>query len=105
MRLHSAGLALSLAGILCSETRELRLIEVDPGHSHAAALHATMLPGFSSEAHIYAPLGTDLTEHMNRIAGFNARANNPTTWALTLFAGPDFLGKIREEPPGNVVVL
>jgi predicted dehydrogenase len=87
------------------EAPSLRMIEVDPGHSHAAALHAGMLPFFSSEAHVYAPLGADLTAHLNRIARLNERAKDPTHWVLKVYAGPDFLQKMLEEPPGNVVVL
>ena len=98
-------LAVLPAGLLFAQTRELRLIEVDPGHSHAAALHATMLPGFSKEAHIYAPLGAELTAHLNRIAQFNHRAKNPTEWALKVYAGPDYVQRMLEEPPGNVVAL
>jgi predicted dehydrogenase len=100
--LAPAFLALSLCGV---DGADLRLIEIDPGHSHAAALHAHMLPGFSPEAHIYAPLGPDLTAHLERISRFNNRADDPTHWALSIFAGPDFLQKLKEEPPGNVVVL
>lgn len=101
---------LFLTVTLCAVTlgwggKELRLIEVDPGHSHAAALHTTMLAGFSDEAHVYAPLGTDLTAHLNRIAQFNSRTNNPTKWTLLVYAGPDYLQRMRQEPPGNVVVL
>jgi predicted dehydrogenase len=93
------------AALLHSQGNELRLIEIDPGHSHAAALHATMLPGFSSTASVFAPLGTDLTAHLNRIAHFNQRAKDPTYWALNVYAGLDYLDKFRQEPPGNVVVL
>lgn len=106
--MRSAFLAVVLAAttILFSEERPLlRLIEVDPGHSHAAALHTTMLAGFSDEAHVYAPLGTDLTSHLDRVAHFNDRAANPTSWRLKIYAGADYLQKLREEPPGNVVVL
>jgi len=93
------------AALLGSRTNELRLIEIDPAHGHAAALHSTMLPGFSAEAHVYAPLGTDLTAHLNRIAQFNNRAAGPTRWFLNVYAGADYLEKMMGEPPGNVVVL
>lgn len=105
MRLSILAISFVPAVLLFAEPPELRLIEVDPGHSHAAALHNTMLVGFSQEAHVYAPLGTDLTEHLDRIVEFNNRARNPTHWALRVYAGPDYLQKLREEPPGNVVVL
>jgi hypothetical protein len=97
--------ALAPALIFCFDTPGLRLIEVDPGHPHAAALHAGMLDGFSDTAHIYAPLGADLTAHLNRVAEFNRRAKNPTHWSLEVYAGPDYLQRMLREPPGNVVVL
>ncbi len=99
-----AAAALAVA-VLYSQDKELRLIEIDPAHSHAAALHTTMLPGFSSVADVFAPLGTDLTSHLNRIAQFNHRAVNPTNWALNVYAGSDYLDRFRQESPGNVVVL
>lgn len=105
--MRPALLAASLLPVLslCFESPGLRLIEVDPGHPHAAALHAGMLAGFSDEAHIYAPLGTDLTAHLDRIAQFNQRSRDPTHWALRVYAGPDFLAQMSLEPPGNVVLL
>lgn len=105
MRVRVLAAAFLPALILCFDKPGLRLIEVDPGHPHAAGLHAGMLPGFSDEAHIYAPLGTELTAHMNRIAHFNQRDKDPTHWSLKVYAGPDFLEQMLREPPGNVVVL
>ena len=105
MRRTILAIALAPAILIFAARTELRLIEIDPGHSHAAALHTTMLPGFSAEAHVYAPLGSDLNEHLNRIAQFNHRLKDPTHWALKIYAGPDYLQRLREEPPGNVVVL
>jgi len=105
MRAALLGVALAPAFLLCFESSSLRLIEVDPGHPHAAAPHSTMLTGFSDEAHIYAPLGGDLIAHLNRVAQFNQRAKNPTHWSLKVYAGQDFLQQMLLEPPGNVVVL
>jgi hypothetical protein len=105
MRPAFLAVVLAPAVLLSLGSPALRLIEVDPAHSHAAALHATMLAGFSEEAHVYAPLGADLTAHLDRVARFNNRARNPTHWALKVYAGADYLQKLREEPPGNVVVL
>ena len=83
----------------------LRLITLDPEHFHAAQLHVTMLPGFSDEAHVYAPLGPELSAHINRVSTYNTRAIDPTHWKLNIYAGPDFLERMRSEPAGNVVVL
>lgn len=91
--------------MLLSQDRKLRLIEVAPGHFHAAQLHANMLDDFSDEVHVYAPLGPELTAHLDTIGRFNSRAIDPTHWSLRVFAGPDYLKEMLREPPGNVVVL
>ena len=100
----SAALVLA-AGIAAWPAEPLRLIMLDPGHFHAAQLHATMLSGFSDEARVYAPLGPELAAHINRVSTYNERAENPTHWKLNVYAGPDFLARMRSEPAGNVVVL
>lgn len=83
----------------------LRLITLDPGHFHAALFHKEMLPGFAERVHIYAPLGPDLTMHLNRLAQFNSRAENPTRWQVEVHAGPNALERLLAERPGDVVVL
>src|SRR5579884_3147744 len=47
---------------------EYRLITVDPGHFHAALIQKEAYPGVSNRVAVYAPLSTDLTDHVNRIA-------------------------------------
>lgn len=84
---------------------EVRLITLDPGHFHAALLQKEMLPGVSRHVAIYAPLGPDLIAHLNRIAQFNARNENPTNWELEIYAGPDFFERMLQQRRGNVVVL
>ena len=84
---------------------ELKFITLDPGHFHAALVLKEMYPGVSKQVHVYAPLGADLTDHLNRVARFNNRAENPTAWELEIKTGPDFLRRMLEERPGNVVVL
>lgn len=84
---------------------EIRLITLDPGHSHAAAIQNEMVPGISRKVDVYAPLGPDLIEHLNRIARFNTRKRNPTSWELEIHTGTDFLERMVKEHPGNVVVI
>lgn len=111
MRTNSPGLssiasaALVLAAVIAWPSEPLQLIMLDPGHFHAAQLHVTMLPGFSDEARVYAPLGPELAAHINRVSIYNTRAENPTHWKLHVYAVPDFLERMRSEPAGNVVVL
>ncbi|MBI3697383.1 MAG: oxidoreductase [Acidobacteria bacterium] len=83
----------------------MRLITLDPGHFHAALIQREMYPDVSPQVAVYAPLGPDLAEHLNRIARFNLRPENPTAWELDIHAGPDFLERMLRERPGNVVVL
>ena len=84
---------------------EFRLITLDPGHFHAALIQKEMYAGVSKRVAVYAPLGPDLMEHLNRVARFNLRNENPTCWELDIHAAPDFLERMIEERPGNIVVL
>jgi predicted dehydrogenase len=81
------------------------LITLDPAHFHAALVQKEMYPGVSRKVFLYAPLGTDLTAHLNRIALFNQRKDNPTSWELDIRASPDFMERMLQEKPGNIVVL
>ncbi len=83
----------------------VRFITVDPGHFHAALVHKEMYPEVSRKVAVYAPLGPDLVEHLNRMIRFNTRAERPTSWELDAFTGPDFFQRMLKERPGNVVVL
>ena len=85
--------------------QEVKLITLDPGHFHAALVQKRMYPGVSKRVDIYAPLGFDLTEHLNRIARFNLRGDDPTTWQLEVHTGPDFFERMLRERPGNAVVM
>src|SRR5262249_16303834 len=84
---------------------EVKLITLDPGHFHASLIQKEMYPGVSRNVAVYAPLGSDLIEHLKRIIGFNARKDNPTNWELDVHIGPDFLERMLRERPGNVVVI
>src|SRR5438309_8679761 len=84
---------------------EVRLITLDPGHFHAALVQKEMYLGVAKQVHIYAPLGADLIAHLQRIAGFNARKDNPTSWELEIHTGPHALQRMLHERLGNVVVL
>ena len=99
-------LILALAQKLPGDGRAtVRLMTLDPGHFHASLVQKEMYPGVSKTVTVYAPLGPDLVEHLNRIIRFNARPENPTSWQLDVHTGPDFLERMLKERPGNVVVL
>ncbi|HEV2446756.1 MAG TPA: putative oxidoreductase C-terminal domain-containing protein, partial [Candidatus Sulfopaludibacter sp.] len=84
---------------------EFRFITLDPGHFHAALVQKEMYAGVSRRVDVYAPLGADLTEHLNRVARFNSRPQNPTAWEMEVHTSPDFLKRMLAERPGNIVVL
>jgi predicted dehydrogenase len=84
---------------------EIRFITLDPGHFHAALVQKEMYPGVSKTVHVYAPLGPDLVDHLARVARFNQRPANPTTWELQVHAAADFLEQMLRDRPGNAVVL
>jgi predicted dehydrogenase len=84
---------------------EVRLITLAPGHFHAALFCRERLAGVSKEVWVFAPLGPDLTAHLNRLSQFNARRDNPTHWKLRVYAGSDFWERFLEAPGGNVLVL
>lgn len=85
--------------------KDIRLITLDPGHFHAALVQKEMYPGVDPRVHVYAPVGSDLLGHLNRIVLFNTRSQNPTAWQMEIHAGPDYLDRMAAERPGNVVVL
>ena len=88
-----------------SAAMEVRFMTLDPGHFHAALVQKEMYPNVAARVDVYAPLGSDLIEHLNRIVGFNTRKGNPTSWQLEIHAGPDSLDRMLKEKPGNVVVI
>lgn len=99
---------LSLAIILtmCVHAADqAKLIVLDPGHFHAALVQKDMYPGLDPTVSVYAPMGPDVVDYLNRIALFNTRPGNPTAWKIELHAGPDFFERMLKEHPGNVVVL
>ena len=96
----------ALGMALAADTRTpFRFMTLDPGHFHAGLVQKEMYPDVSSTVDIYAPEGPDLDGHLKRIAAFNGRKDNPTTWVLELHKGPDFLDRMLRERPGNVVVI
>ncbi len=83
---------------------EVKLMTLDPGHFHAALVQKKMYDQVDSTVYIYAPEGPDVQDHINRINNFNNRAENPTAWKLKVYLGDDYLEKMIEEKPGNVMV-
>ena len=81
------------------------MITLDPGHFHAALVQKTMYPDVDSIVQVYAPEGPDLQLHLDRIKGYNSRAENPAAWKEEVYSGNDFLEKMLNEKKGNVVIM
>ena len=86
------------------EPNEVRIMTLDPGHFHAALVQKYMLAQVDPTVYIYGPDGPDLDMHLERIESFNNREENPTNWNCEVYRGPDFLERMLEEQPGNVMI-
>jgi len=84
---------------------EVKIMTLDPGHFHAALVQKYMYEQIDSTVYVYAPPGDDLQLHLDRIEGFNTRAEDPTFWETEVYSGKDYLEKMLSEKPGNVVVI
>src|SRR3954465_9251128 len=84
---------------------ETSLVVFDPGHFHATLVQQDMYPELSPLVRVHAPLGPDLIDYLNRIARYNRRSGAATDWRLDVHAGPDFLDRMRDEPPGGVAIF
>lgn len=84
---------------------EVKLMTLDPGHFHAALVQKFMNKQVLPEVYVFAPEGPDVQDHLQRIAGFNSRAENPTHWQEIVYTGDDYLAKMIRDKPGNVVVI
>jgi predicted dehydrogenase len=93
------------SAMVSAETPEAKLIILDPGHFHATLLQREMYPSLSQRVTVYAPLGPELVDYLNRVQLFNNRKENPTRWELEVHAGGDSLARMLRERPGNVVVF
>ena len=83
----------------------MKLTILAPGHFHAALLQKTMYPNVDPTVHVYAEAGSDLDDYLRKVAGYNTRAENPTTWRMEVHAGADFLDRFSAERAGDVVVI
>ncbi|NMC38943.1 MAG: oxidoreductase [Bacteroidales bacterium] len=83
----------------------VKLMTVDPGHFHAALVQKSMFHQVSPDVYVYAPDGPDVQQHLDRIASYNSRPADPTSWNEIVYKGDDFFEKMLSEKPGNAVVL
>ncbi len=83
---------------------EVRLMILEPAHFHAALIQREMYPWISKRVSVYAPVGSELIDYLNRVSLFNNRAENPTSWEIDVHSSPDFFERMLRERPGNVVI-
>jgi predicted dehydrogenase len=105
---NKAALALFLAAAaLHGQTNHMqsKLIIVDPGHFHATLLQKDMYPWVDPRVTVYAPLGPELLDYLNRISLFNSRPVNPTRWTLDIHTSDDPMAEMLRARAGNIVVF
>ncbi len=84
---------------------KIKLITLDPGHFHSALVQKSMYSDVDSVVHVYAPEGTDVQLHLEKIDSYNKRPEDPTKWKEEVYLGGDFIEKMLSEKKGNVVML
>lgn len=95
----------SLLTVSTDTSRPWKFITLDPGHFHAALVQKSMYPEVDANVHVYAPKGTDVKLHLNRISSYNNRAASPTSWHEVVYEGDDFFNRMLAEKKGNIVML
>lgn len=81
----------------------IRLVTLAPGHFHAALVQKRMPPGVARRCYVYGPLDAETVAHLDRLAAFNARTDDPTVWEVDARAGADWDMRFLRELPGNTV--
>jgi predicted dehydrogenase len=84
---------------------EVRLMTLNPGHFHAALVQKYKLEQVDPAVYVYAPPGPDVDLHLGRIESFNNRTDDPTDWETIWYIGKDYLERMIDNRPGNVVVI
>ncbi len=84
---------------------KVKLMNLDPGHFHAALVQKTMYESVDPVVHVYAPDGPEVESYLKRIGDYNARSEAPTSWEEKVYTGDDFLEKMLVDKPGNVMVV
>lgn len=87
----------------------MQLIIADPGHFHASLIQREMYPEIAPRVSVYAKLGSEILDYLNRVWLFNSRPDNPTHWDLDVHLSADPLTEMlrdhRGDAGGGIVVL
>ncbi len=84
---------------------KVKLMNLDPGHFHAALVQKTMYESVDPQVYVYAPGGPEVESYLKLIDTYNSRENDPTAWKEQVYTGEDFLEKMLADKPGNVMVV
>lgn len=84
---------------------EVKIINMNPGHFHAGLIHLHDYAQVDSVVHVYAPEGEEVESYLSMVERFNTRDTNPTNWQAEVYRGDDYLSRMLEEKPGNVMVV
>ena len=87
------------------KAKPIRMIQLDPTHSHAAAAQNDRLDFLDSNIYVYTPDKNAIEPYLNQIKSSNSRQQDPTNWNEQVYAGADYLEKMVADNKGNVVVL
>ena len=87
--------------------QNVKFIELDPGHFHAALVLNRSYEGVSKDVRVFAPKGPDLEAHQKLVTAFNTREKDPTAWNEIVYTGDDYLAKAlaADAKESSVVVL
>ncbi len=88
-----------------NEQSMVTLMNVDPGHFHAALVQKNMYTEVNDKVYVYAPDGPEVQNYLDAIEAYNTRPEMPTSWDEQVYLGDDFFAKMLEEKPGNVMVV
>ncbi|HEY1240557.1 MAG TPA: putative oxidoreductase C-terminal domain-containing protein [Bryobacteraceae bacterium] len=92
----AAGWFALLPGAL-AQSKPMQLIIVDPGHFHATLLQKEMYPSLAPRVSVYATLGPEVLDYLNRISLFNSRKEDPTHWDLDVHLSADPMGEMLRD--------
>lgn len=87
------------------KSSKVKLMTLDPGHFHAALIQKISYDDIDGTVDVYAPDGPEVRDFLNKIEGYNSREENPTNWTVRTHLSEDYLDKMINEKPGNVMVV
>ncbi len=105
LALCSCSQAQKMDGKFIGKKGEVKIIQLNPTHSHAAVVQNEQLSQVDTSVYVYSPEKSELQEYFQQIKSYNSRKDNPTKWNQVNYTGPDYLEKMIQERKGNVVVL